>query len=63
MGVIAYILTWLALIKHFYETGWLKALAIAILAVVVAIAIAILVAVILAIPLVMIEFLRKPFTP
>ena len=38
LGLIVYILIWLALIKQYFETGWLNALAIGILAVIVWIA-------------------------
>ncbi len=42
-GILAFIIVlfiWLALVKHFFDTGWLKALAIAIIAVIIWIAIA-----------------------
>ena len=35
LGLIVYVLIWLALIKQYFETGWLNALAIGILAVIV----------------------------
>jgi hypothetical protein len=35
IGTIIMIIVWLALIKHFFDCGWLKALAIAIIAVIV----------------------------
>jgi hypothetical protein len=48
-GIIASIIVlviWLALVKHFFDTGWLKALAIAIVAVLIWIVIAVIIAVI-----------------
>jgi len=42
IGWVIYILIWLALIKQYFETGWLNALAIGILAVIVALALFIL---------------------
>jgi hypothetical protein len=35
IGTIIMIIVWLALIKHFFDCGWLKALAIAIIAIIV----------------------------
>jgi hypothetical protein len=35
IGTIIMIMVWLALIKHFFDCGWLKALAIAIIAIIV----------------------------
>ncbi|MBT0158575.1 hypothetical protein G4O51_01165 [Candidatus Bathyarchaeota archaeon A05DMB-2] len=49
-GIIASIivlLIWLALVKHFFDTGWLKALAIAIVAIVIWIVIAVIIGIIL----------------
>ena len=48
-GIIASIIVlviWLALVKHFFDTGWLKALAIAVVAVIIWIVIAVIIAVI-----------------
>jgi len=48
-GIIAGIIVlviWLALVKHFFDTGWLKALAIAVVAVIIWIVIAVIIAVI-----------------
>ena len=48
-GVIASIIVliiWLALVKHFFDCGWLKALAISIVAVLIFIAIAVVLAII-----------------
>jgi hypothetical protein len=42
-GILAFIIVlfiWLALVKHFFDTGWLKALAIAIIAIILWIVIA-----------------------
>ena len=44
VGFIVTLIVWLALIKHFFDSGWLKALLIAIVAVVVFIVIAIILA-------------------
>lgn len=49
-GIIASIivlLIWLALVKHFFDTGWLKALAIAIVAILIWIVIAVIIGVVL----------------
>ncbi|MCW4047795.1 MAG: hypothetical protein NWE99_09620 [Candidatus Bathyarchaeota archaeon] len=49
-GIIASIivlLIWLALVKHFFDTGWLKALAIAIVAILIWIVIAVIIGIIL----------------
>jgi hypothetical protein len=49
-GIIASIivlLIWLALVKHFFDTGWLRALAIAIVAIVIWIVIAVIIGIIL----------------
>ena len=58
IGLIVYILIWLALIKQYFETGWLNALAIGILAVIVWIALIIIVGLLLAIPLTLLEFFK-----
>ena len=58
VGLIVYILIWLALIKQYFETGWLNALVIGILAVIVWIALIIIVGLILAIPLTLLEFFK-----
>jgi len=58
LGLIVYILVWLALIKHYFETGWLGALAVAILALIVAIVLMVLISLILAIPLILIEVFK-----
>lgn len=49
LGLIAALIVWLLLIRHFYETGWLKALAVAILAVVVFVAILVALALMLSV--------------
>ena len=58
IGLIIYILIWLALIKQYFETRWLNALAIGILAVIVWIALIIIVGLMLAIPLTLLEFFK-----
>ena len=58
LGLIVYILIWLALIKQYFETGWLNALAIGILAVIVWIALIIIVGLLLAIPLTLLWFFK-----
>ena len=58
LGLIVYILIWLALIKQYFETGWLNALAIGILAVIVWIALIIIMGLLLAIPLTLLEFFK-----
>jgi len=58
LGLIVYILVWLALIKHYFETGWLGALAVAILALIVAIVLMVIISLILAIPLILIEVFK-----
>lgn len=50
IGLMLSLIIWLLLIKHYYETGWLGALAVAILAVVVYIAIWFVLFLLLAIP-------------
>ena len=50
--IIAYIvmlIIWLALVKHFFDCGWLKALAISIIAIIIAIVFMIIIAFVLAI--------------
>ncbi len=49
IGTIIMIIVWLALIKHFFDCGWLKALAIAIIAIIVYIIIFFILVAILAI--------------
>ncbi len=49
IGPIIMIIVWLALIKHFFDCGWLKALAIAIIAVIIYIVIFVILVAILAI--------------
>jgi len=48
MGVILSLIVWLQLIRHYYETGWLGALAVGILAVIVMIVLGFLLGVLLA---------------
>jgi len=54
-GIIAAIIVlfiWLALVKHFFDTGWLKALAIAILAIIIWIVIAVIIAIIIGVAII-----------
>jgi hypothetical protein len=54
-GIIASIIVlfiWLALVKHFFDTGWLRALAIAIVAVIIWIVIAVIIALIVGIAII-----------
>jgi len=53
--LIVQIIVWLALIKHFYETGWLGALAVAILAVVVFIVVLFILAIVFVVSFVLFE--------
>ena len=48
VGAVLSLLVWLLLIRHYYETGWLGALAVGILAVIIAVVISIVVLFILA---------------
>ena len=59
IGLIVYILIWLALIKQYFETGWLNAIAIGILAIIVALVLLIIVGLILAIPLTLLELFKS----
>ena len=51
VGIIVLII-WLALVKHFFDTGWLRALAIAIVAVLIWIVIAVIIALIVGIAII-----------
>ena len=54
-GIIAAIIVlfiWLALVKHFFDTGWLRAFAIAIVAIIMWIVIAVIIAVIVGIAII-----------
>ena len=51
IGLILSFIVWLLLIKRYYETGWLGALAVAVLAVIIYVVILVILAVLLAIPL------------
>ena len=51
IGVILSFIVWLLLIRHYYETGWLGALAVAILAVIIYVVVLLILAFFLAIPL------------
>ncbi len=62
--LIAYIVMlviWLALVKHFFDCGWLKALAISIIAVVIAVIILLIIAFILALIGIGTGWLPNPF--
>jgi hypothetical protein len=48
ISYIAMLIIWLALVKHFFDCGWLKALAISIIAIIIAIVFMIIIAFILA---------------
>jgi len=50
IGLILSLLIWLLLIRHYYETGWLGALAVAVLAVIVSVVVFVILAFLLAIP-------------
>ncbi|NIR87413.1 hypothetical protein GWO13_07550 [Candidatus Bathyarchaeota archaeon] len=54
IGLILSLLIWLLLIKHYYETSWLGALAVAILAVIIYVAIWFILSLSLAIPFLLI---------
>jgi len=43
---------WLALVKHFFDTGWLKALVIAVLAIVIWIVIAVIIGIIVGVAII-----------
>jgi hypothetical protein len=51
VGAILSLVVWLLLIRHYYETGWLGAIAVGIMAVIVSIVIAILLGILLGISL------------
>jgi len=51
VGAILSLIVWLLLIKHYYETGWLGAIAVAIMAVIVSMVITILLGILLGISL------------
>lgn len=51
IGLILSLFVWLLLIKRYYETGWLGALAVAVLAVIIYVVVLIILAFLLAIPL------------
>ena len=59
-GIIAAIIVlfiWLALVKHFFDTGWLKALAIAIVAILIWIVIAVIIGIIVGVAIIGFGFL------
>lgn len=51
VGAILSLIVWLLLIRHYYETGWLGAIAVGIMAVIVSVVIAILLGILLGISL------------
>jgi len=50
LGLLLSLIIWLLLIKHYYETGWLGALAVAILAVIIYVVVLFVLAFLLALP-------------
>jgi len=52
IGTLVSFIVWLALIKHFFDCGWLKAFLIAVLAVIIFIIIAVIISVILGVALI-----------
>jgi len=61
LGLFIALVVWLALIKHYYETGWLGALAVTILAVIVYFALFILLLTIFSLPLLLWNLFKFPF--
>lgn len=61
IGWILSLVIWLLLIRHYYETGWLGALAVAILAVIVFIVVSVILSLLLAIPLILLGSLAFIF--
>lgn len=47
IGIFISLLVWLVLIRHYYETGWLGAIAVGILAIIIEIVVMVILAVIL----------------
>lgn len=47
IGILLSLLVWLVLIRHYYETGWLGAIAVGILAIIVYVVVLIILAVIM----------------
>lgn len=52
IGVLVSFIVWLALIKHFFDCGWLKAFIIAVLAVIIFIIITVIIGIILGVALI-----------
>ena len=50
LGLLLSLIIWLLLIKHYYETGWLGALAVAILAIIIYVVVLFFLALLLALP-------------
>jgi len=61
LGPFIALVVWLALIKHYYDTGWLGALAVAVLAVIVYFALLVLLLIIFALPLLLWNLFKFPF--
>lgn len=61
LGLPIALVVWLALIKHYYETGWLGALAVAVLAVIVYFVVFVLLAILLSLPLLLWRLFHFPF--
>ena len=53
VGAILSLIVWLLLVKHYYETGWLGAIAVGIMALIVSIAILVIIGIILGISFVL----------
>jgi hypothetical protein len=59
IGAILSFIVWLLLIRHYYETGWLGALAVAILAVIIYVVVLLILAFFLAVPLLLLRRLSS----
>jgi len=60
IGLILSLIIWLLLIRHYYETGWLGALAVAVLAVIIYVVVLVILAFLLAIPLLLFAWSISP---
>jgi len=60
IGWILSLLIWLLLIRHYYETGWLGALAVAVLALIIYVVVLVILAFLLMIPLLLFAGLTFP---
>jgi hypothetical protein len=63
LGLLVALVVWLLLIRHFYETGWLRALAVAILAVIVFFALLVMLVIMLGVLEVFKTILEMLFSP